>query len=71
MPGYFDDLSDCSEADSESDDDGDELKPSELTKMSANHASERHEESPRCIIHVDVDAFYCQCEKIDRNIPDE
>eukprot|EP00977_Amphora_coffeiformis_P001542 scaffold296_cov102-Amphora_coffeaeformis.AAC.30 len=61
MEYYYDDLSDCSsrEDDSESDQDDDEPRQRQQ-KM-----------SDRMILHVDVDCFYCQCEMIDRDLPEE
>lgn len=65
MPGYYDDLSDCSSRDdgSESEEEGqkDEPRVSGPTQC----------EAQRRVLYVDVDCFYCQCEAIDRKLSDD
>eukprot|EP00980_Cylindrotheca_fusiformis_P008034 scaffold1709_cov95-Cylindrotheca_fusiformis.AAC.6 len=65
---YYGDLSDqsssCSSSSSSEDDEDDErFCSSETVAQSSDQHLWR-----RCIVHLDIDCFYCQCEELDRNI---
>ena len=72
--GYYDDLSDYS-SHGEGSESEEEERPSNgsATKRTTLTSSEESipSSSLRCVLHVDVDCFYCQCEMIDRNIPED
>jgi DNA polymerase iota len=81
MASYYEGLSgdsssscdDDEESDVESchaDDDGyDDERKSPATKTASLSSSLAATSKTRCILHLDVDCFYGQCEHIDRNIP--
>ncbi|GAX13589.1 DNA polymerase iota [Fistulifera solaris] len=64
MPDYYDLSSDNSVRDT---DDGESSSESDDDHESAS--TEGLASDHRCILHVDVDCFYCQCEIQDRQIP--
>jgi DNA polymerase iota len=60
MVSYYGDLS----ASSSSDDDEEDEEESSISSENENYS----DLWSRCIVHLDIDCFYCQCEEIDRDL---
>jgi DNA polymerase iota len=74
MPGYYDGLSGESSSSDGSESEQDEhFTADQLLRQPPSRCdrSSHEEDNHRCIVHVDVDCFYCQCEMIDRNLPED
>lgn len=80
MP-YYEDLSGCSSQGDDSENSDEEVERRNSDRGSHERFSTKWQPKDkdedeaiiddRCILHVDVDCFYCQCEMIDRKIPED
>jgi len=72
MSRYYDGLSGDSsivDEDESSESSLDEFFSSAVSGSKAKKRDIDEQQDTRCIVHVDVDCFYCQCECLDRKIP--
>jgi nucleotidyltransferase/DNA polymerase involved in DNA repair len=63
------DESDVESCNADDDDDDERKSPATKTASSESAAAALEASKTRCILHLDVDCFYGQCEHIDRGIP--